>query len=212
ELKATPEQLAAHRALAQQALLLFQSHHYHQYNFLFSLSDVVGGEGLEHHQSSEDGTRADYFTDWQAGIASRDLLAHEYTHSWNGKFRRPAALWTPNFNVPMRDRLLWVYEGLTQYYGYVLTARSGLRSSADTRDLMARIAASFEDSPGRDWRPLIDTTNQPTVSQRRPVSWPSWQRGEDYYQEGLLIWLDADTTIRELSHGQKSLDDFARRF
>jgi len=212
DLDISPEELQDHKNLAIQAQKLFASHHYDHYDFLFMLTDVVGGQGLEHHQSSEDGTRANYFTDWAAGVRGRDLLAHEYTHSWNGKFRRPADLWTPNFNVPMRDDLLWVYEGLTQYWGYVLTARSDMRSPEDTRDLMAGIAANFEVSPGRDWRPLVDTTNQPTVSQRRPVSWVSWQRPEDYYQEGLLIWLDADTKIRELSNGQKSLDDFAKLF
>jgi predicted metalloprotease with PDZ domain len=139
-------------------------------------------------------------------------LGHEYTHSWNGKFRRPADLWTPNFNVPMRDDLLWVYEGLTEYWGVVLTARSGLRTPEATRDGMAATAAGFETSAGREWRPLVDTTNQPTMSQRRPVSWVSWERQEDYYTEGELIWLDADTKIRELSNGQKSLDDFAKLF
>ena len=212
ELKITPEELQDHRNLVKEAAKLFDSHHYGHYDFLFSLSDTLGGEGLEHHQSSEDGTRGNYFTDWAAGVAGSDLLAHEYTHSWNGKFRRPADLWTPNFNVPMRDDLLWVYEGLTQYYGYVLTARSGLRTPEQTCDLIARIAGNFEDSAGRTWRPLVDTTNQPTISQRSPVSWASWQRGEDYYMEGLLIWLDADTKIRELSNGKKSLDDFARLF
>jgi predicted metalloprotease with PDZ domain len=212
DLEITPEELQDHKNLAIQAQKLFASHHYNHYDFLFMLTDVVGGQGLEHHQSSEDGTRANYFTDWAAGVRGRDLLAHEYTHSWNGKFRRPGDLWTPNFNVPMRDDLLWVYEGLTEYWGYVLTARSGMRSPQDTRDLMAAIAANFEVSPGRDWRPLVDTTNQPTISQRRPVSWVSWQRSEDYYMEGLLIWLDADTKIRELSGGQKSLDDFAKLF
>ena len=112
----------------------------------------------------------------------------------------------------MQDDLLWVYEGMTEYYGFVLTARSGLRTPAQTRDMIARIAANFDISPGRDWRPLVDTTNQPTVSQRSPVSWVSWQRPEDYYTEGLLIWLDADTKIRELSGGKKSLDDFAKLF
>ena len=212
ELAMTPEQLQVHKNMVEQAKKLFASHHYDHYDFLFSLSDTVGGEGLEHHQSSEDGTRGNYFTDWSAGIPGRDLLAHEYTHSWNGKFRRPYDLWTPNFNVPMQDDLLWVYEGLTQYFGYVLTARSGMRTAEDTRDLMAQIAANFEASPGRKWRPLVDTTNQPTISQRTPVSWVSWQRPEDYYQEGLLIWLDADTKIRELSGGKKSLDDFAKLF
>jgi predicted metalloprotease with PDZ domain len=212
DLAITPEELQWHRNLVEQAAKLFDSHHYSHYDFLFSLSDVLGGEGLEHHQSSEDGTHANYFTDWAAGVRGRDLLGHEYTHSWNGKFRRPADLWAPNFNVPERDDLLWVYEGLTEYWGYVLTARSGLRTPADTRDLIAQIAANFEVSPGRDWRPLIDTTNQPIVSQRRPVTWPSWLRGEDYYMEGLLIWLDADTKIRQLSDDKKSLDDFAHTF
>ncbi|HEX4750657.1 MAG TPA: hypothetical protein VH302_14025, partial [Bryobacteraceae bacterium] len=208
----TPEQIKLHRTLAEQAQKLFHSHHYNHYDFLFLLSDVVGGIGLEHHQSSEDGTRANYFTDWAANVANRDLLGHEYTHSWNGKFRRAADLWTPNFNVPMQDDLLWVYEGMTQYLGYVLTARSGLRTPDQTRDLIAGVAANFEHSPGREWRPLVDTTNQPTVSQRRPVSWVSWQRPEDYYTEGMLIWLDADTKIRELSQDKKSLDDFAQLF
>ena len=212
DLAITPQELQLHRNLVQQAAELFDSHHYDHYDFLLSLSNTVGREGLEHHQSSEDGTRANYFTDWAAGVAGRDLLAHEYTHSWNGKFRRPADLWTPNFNVPMQDDLLWVYEGLTEYYGYVLTARAGLRTPVETRDLIARIAANFEVSPGRTWRPLIDTTNQPTISQRRPVTWVSWLRAEDYYTEGLLVWLDADTKIRELSGGRKSLDDFARLF
>ncbi|HUB20627.1 MAG TPA: hypothetical protein VL990_18450, partial [Acidobacteriaceae bacterium] len=212
DLEMTPEEIQAHKNLAIQAQKLFASHHYDHYDFLFMLSDVLGGEGLEHHQSSEDGTRANYFTDWNAQVRGVDLLSHEYTHSWNGKFRRPADLWTPNFNVPMRDDLLWVYEGLTQYWGYVLAARAGMRSEDATRDLMAGIAAGFEASAGRDWRPLVDTTNQPTMDQRRPISWVSWQRTEDYYQEGLLIWLDADTKIRELSGGGKSLDDFAKEF
>lgn len=212
DLAITPKELQLHRNLVIQEQKLFDSHHYSHYDFLFSVSDVVGGTGLEHHQSSEDGTTANYFTDWAAGVRNRDLLAHEYTHSWNGKFRRPADLWTPNFNVPMQDDLLWVYEGLTQYYGYVLTARSGLRTPAETRDLIAIIAANFDVSPGRKWRPLVDTTNQETISMRRPVTWVSWQRPEAYYNEGLLIWLDADTKIRELSGGKKSLDDFAKLF
>lgn len=212
ELVITPEQEKLHRNMVSEAAKLFASHHYSHYDFLFLLSDTVGGIGLEHHQSSEDGTRGKYLTDWAAGVHARDLLAHEYTHSWNGKFRRPADLWTPNFNVPMQDDQLWVYEGLTQYYGFVLTARSGLRTPEQTRDLIATIAANFNDSPGRKWRPLVDTTNQPTVSERSPVSWVSWQRPEDYYMEGLLIWLDADTKIRELSANQKSLDDFAKLF
>jgi predicted metalloprotease with PDZ domain len=122
----TPQEIQAHRNLVDQAYKLFGSHHYDHYDFLFSLSDHMGGNGLEHHQSSEDGTTVKYFTHWDKTISSRDLLAHEFTHSWNGKFRRPADLWTPNFNVPMRDSLLWVYEGQTQFWGFVLATRSGL--------------------------------------------------------------------------------------
>jgi len=212
DLKITPEELDMHKNLAEQAQRLFASHHYNHYDFLFMLSNTIGGVGLEHHQSSEDQAPANYFTDWKAGVDESDLLAHEYTHSWNGKFRRPNDLWRPAFNMPEQDNLLWVYEGLTQYWGEVLTARSGLRTPEQTRDILARIAASFEDSPGRKWRPLIDTTNQEIISERRPVSWVSWQRQEDYYMEGVLIWLDADTKIRELSGGKKSLDDFAKEF
>ena len=207
-----PDQIELHKNLTREAEKLYGSHHYGHYDFLYLISDKVGGVGLEHHQSSEDGSRANYYTDWAASVDDRDLLAHEYTHSWNGKFRRPADLWTPNFNVPMQDDLLWVYEGMTEYWGFVLTARSGLSTPAQIRDRMAMIAADFELSPGRTWRPLVDTTNQPIISQRAPVSWVSWQRPEDYYDEGLLIWLDADTKIRELSNRTKSLDDFAKLF
>ena len=212
ELVMTPEELQLHKNLVVEAKKLFASRHYDHYDFLFSLSDTVGGEGLEHHQSSQDGTRANYFTDWAAGVAGRDLLGHEYTHSWDGKFRRPAGLWTPNFDVPMQDELLWVYEGMTQYYGNVLTARSGMRTPEEARDEIAGVVAGFEISPGRKWRPLVDTTDQPTMSRRTPVAYVSWQRPEDYYTEGQLIWLDADTKIRELSDGKKSLDDFAKLF
>ncbi|HEV2397675.1 MAG TPA: peptidase M61 [Candidatus Sulfotelmatobacter sp.] len=214
QLEITPDELQFHKNLVVQAQKLFNSHHYDHYDFLFSLSDSVAGQGLEHHQSSEDGTRANYFTDWSSGIAGRALLPHEYTHSWNGKFRRPADLWTPNFNVPKQNDLLWVYEGLTDYYGNVLTARSGMRTPEQARDAIAQIAASFEVSPGRKWRSLEDTTNQPIISEHgaTPQIWTSWQRSYDYYPESDLIWLDADTKILELSGGKKSLDDFAKLF
>jgi predicted metalloprotease with PDZ domain len=214
QLEITPEQLQYHKNLVVQAQKLFNSRHYDHYDFLYSLSDSVAGQGLEHHQSSEDGTRANYFTDWAAGIQGRGLLPHEYTHSWNGKFRRPADLWTSNFNVPMQNDLLWVYEGLTTYYGDVLTARSGLRTLEQSRDGIAQYAAFFEISPGRTWRSLQDTTNQPIISEHSatPQVWLSWQRGFDYYPESALIWLEADTKIRQMSNGQKSLDDFARLF
>ena len=214
DLQITPEELQYHKNLVTEAQKLFKSRHYDHYDFLFSVSDIVSGKGLEHHQSSEDGSPANYFTDWSAGVAGRALLPHEYTHSWNGKFRRPADLWTPNFNVPMGNDLLWVYEGLTDYYGNLLTARSGMRTPEQARDVFAQTAASFEISPGRTWRSLEDTTRQPIISSHgaEPETWPSWQRSYDYYPESDLIWLDADTKIRELSGGTKSLDDFARLF
>jgi len=178
DLEITPEEVQYHKNLVIEARKLFNSHHYDHYDFLFSVSDTVGGKGLEHHQSSEDGSRANYFTDWGAGVMGRALLPHEYTHSWNGKFRRPADLWTPNFNVPMRNDLLWVYEGLTDYYGNVLTARSGMRTPEQARDVFAQIAANFEISPGRTWRALEDTTNEPIASSHgaMPQVWSSRQR------------------------------------
>jgi predicted metalloprotease with PDZ domain len=214
QLEITPEELEYHKNLVVQAQKLFNSRHYDHYDFLFSLSDTVGGKGLEHHQSSEDGTRANYFNDWPSGVSGRALLAHEYAHSWNGKFRRPADLWTANLNEPMENDLLWVYEGLTDYYGNVLTARSGMRTLEQTRDVIAQIAANFEISPGRTWRSLEDTTNQPIISSHgaTPQSWSSWQRSYDYYPESDLVWLEADMIIHELSNGQKSLDDFAKVF
>jgi len=212
ELAATPGEIAAHVALVRQAARLFGSHHYDHYDFLLSLSDRMGEIGLEHHQSSEDGTIPNYFTDWEKTSPARDLLAHEYTHSWNGKFRRPADLWTANFNTPMRDSLLWVYEGQTQYWGYVLAARSGLMTKQQALDAIALTAATSDHRRGRAWKDLEDTTNDPIVVQGRPLVWSNWQRSEDYYSEGELIWLDADTLIRQLSGGKRSLDDFAKRF
>jgi predicted metalloprotease with PDZ domain len=207
-----PEQLAAYRNLVQQAYKLFGSHHYAHYDFLYSLSDQVQENGLEHHQSSEDGSAPEAFTEWDKTANDRDLLAHEFTHSWNGKFRRPADLWTPNYNVPMQGSLLWVYEGQTQYWGHVLTARAGLWSKQQALDELAEVAAYYDNESGRRWRALQDTTNDEIINPRRPMSWRDWQRFEDYYSEGQLIWLDADTLIRERSQGTRSLDDFARSF
>ena len=207
-----PEQLEAHRALVQQAYKLFGSHHYAHYDFLYSLSDQIQQNGLEHHQSSENGSDPESFSEWDKTAHLRDLLPHEFTHSWNGKFRRPADLWTPNYNVPMQDSLLWVYEGQTQYWGQVLAARSGLWTAQQALDQIALTAAYYQIQTGRQWRALQDTTNDEIINPRRPQSWPDWQRFEDYYEVGQLIWLDADTLIRERSKGKRSLDDFARAF
>jgi len=212
-LEISPEQLNAHRALVTQAVKLFGSHHYDHYDFLFSLSNVLGGNGTEHHQSSENGLEADYFTAWSDNAPGRDLLPHEYTHSWNGKFRRGADLSTPNFNVPMGDSLLWVYEGQTQYWGYVLTARSGLWTPQQFRDALAMTAANYErNRPGLQWRTLEDTTNDATAAHRRGLSYRSWQMSEEYYSGGQMMWLDIDAKLRAMTHGRKSLDDFAHAF
>ena len=212
-LEITPEQLKVHRALVTQAIRLFDSQHYDHYDFLFSLSDVLAGNGTEHHQSSEDGMDADYFTAWADNAPDRDLLAHEYTHSWNGKFRRPADLWTPNFNVPMGDSLLWVYEGQTQYWGFVLTARSGMWTPQQFRDALAMVAANYDrNRPGFGWRTLEDTTNDPTAARRSGLPYRSWQMSEEYYSGGQMVWLAVDAKIRALTQGRKSLDDFAKAF
>jgi predicted metalloprotease with PDZ domain len=213
DLEMTPEQVTVHRALVTQAVKLFGSHHYDHYDFLFSISDQLGGAGTEHHQSSENGLGADYFTAWKDGAPDRDLLAHEYTHSWNGKFRRPADLWTPNFNVPMGDSLLWVYEGQTQYWGFVLTARAGMWSPQEFRDALAMTAANYErNRAGFQWRTVEDTTNDPTAARRGTLPYRSWQMSEEYYSAGQMMWLEVDAKLRSLTHDKSSLDDFARAF
>lgn len=213
KLQPSDAQIEAHRELVRQADRLFASRHFAHYDFLLALSDELGGIGLEHHQSSENGVRPTYWDGWDKRPASRMLLPHEYTHSWNGKFRRPADLATPHFNVPMQDSLLWLYEGQTEFWGWVLAARSGLLSTAQARDVLARIAATYDVQAGRQWRNLQDTTNDPVMAYRRGKDWPDWQRtGGDYYRESLLIWLEADALMREQSRGTRSMDDFAKAF
>jgi predicted metalloprotease with PDZ domain len=198
--------------LVAQADKLFGARHYAHYDFLLALSENFSGIGLEHHQSSENGVKSGYFTEWAKPAVGRDLLAHEYVHSWNGKFRRPADLSTPHFNTPMQDSLLWVYEGQTQFWGKVLAARSGLMSPSDARDDLALAAAYLEARAGRSWRSLQDTTNEPIVSRSRQRDWTSWQRSADYYDESRLVWIEADMLIRSATKGKRSLDDFAHAF
>jgi len=211
-LEATPEQIQKHRNLVIQADRLYGSRQFDHYDFLLSLTDRMGGIGLEHHRSSENGREPEYFTGWGRMVSQRSLLPHEYTHSWNGKFRRGADLWTPDYATPMRDSLMWVYEGQTQYWGYMLSARSGLWTRAEALDALAEVAATYQYRVGREWRDVVDATNDPIIAARKPKGWLSWQRSEDYYSEGLLIWLDVDTLIRERTGGKKSLDDFAKAF
>lgn len=211
-LEASDEQIRLHRNLVIQADRLFGSRPFDRYDFLLALTDRMGGIGLEHHRSSENGRDPEYFTAWDKNVSGRGLLPHEYTHSWNGKYRRGADLWTPDYATPMRDSLMWVYEGQTQFWGVILTARSGLVTREQALDDLAMTAAAYDHRVGRQWRDIADTTNDPIISARKPKGWLSWQRNEDYYVDGLLVWLDADSLIRERTEGKKSLDDFARAF
>jgi len=214
ELSYKPEQIAKHKKLVDEAGALFGTYHFNHYDFLLAITDEMGGIGLEHHRSSENQVEPGYFKDWDSGKAllDRNLLPHEFTHSWDGKFRRPDLLWTPDFRTPMQDNLLWVYEGQTQFWGYVLGARSGMFTKQETLDAYANIAARLDTAVGRQWRALEDTTHDPIISARRPKGWTSWQRSEDYYNEGLMMWLEADAIISKATRGRKGLDDFAKAF
>jgi predicted metalloprotease with PDZ domain len=211
-LEAKPEQIAAHKALVDEAVILFGSKHFDRYEFLLGLTEELGGIGLEHHRSSENTRETDYFSEWGDNMSERGLLPHELVHSWNGKFRRPAEMWTPNYSVPMRDTLLWVYEGQTSYWDLVLGARSGLQSKEMVLAEWAKYAGFYAEQAGRDWRSVEDTTHDPIFAARKPKPFASQARGEDYYNESSLIWLDTDMTIRQLSKGKRSLDDFAKAF
>ena len=212
QVAATPVQIAPHRALVEQADRLFQARHFDHFDILLGLSDEMTGSGIEHHRSCDSITGANYFAAWDSTFVRRETVAHEYVHSWNGKHRRGADSWTPSFEKPIRNSLMWVYEGQTQYWGRVLCARSGLWNAEQALGALAQTAARYDARPGSRWRPTIDTTRDPIIAARKPLPWMSWQRSEDYYSEGALIWLDVDTRLRELSSDTGSLDDFARSF
>ena len=211
-LQMSSEQIANYTQLVVEANKLFGGHHYEHYHFLYTLSDNVAHFGLEHHESSDDRVAERTLLDEPLRKASADLLPHEFVHSWNGKYRRPAGLATADYQQPMKGELLWVYEGLTEYLGSILAARSGLRTTEDQHEHLAYIAAYLDRYPGRTWRPLIDTGVAAQLLYNASGSWFSWRRGVDFYDEGELIWLEADTIIREQTKGVRSLDDFCRRF
>lgn len=208
-----PAHVEQHRALVAQALKLFGAQHYDHYDFLLSLSNQMAGNGLEHQRSSENGQEPGYFSEWDAKKGSDDLLGHEYTHSWNGKYRRPDGQGVADLNTPLDDSLMWVYEGQTQYWGNVLTARSGLRPLERARDELSNVAATYaQGRPGLAWRSLQDTTYDPVIAARKPKPYVGYQLSEDYYRGGQLIWLEADVLIRSRTNNRKSLDDFAKAF
>lgn len=209
----TPEQIGKFESLVAQTDRLFGARPYDRYDFLVAATSKMGDIGLEHHRSSENSVPTDFFTNWGKDLGAVGLLPHEFVHAWNGKRQRPADELTANHNIPTQNTLLWVYEGQTEYWGDVLTARSGLASKDDILVSLAENAAFYDNQPGREWRPLQDVNNHNLLGYRTSNPYSSWMRGTgDYYRESLLIWLDADTLIREATDGRKSLDDFAKGF
>lgn len=208
----TPDKVAPHRAVVDQAEKLFGARPFDRYEVLFALSEEIGSIGVEHHRSCEVVTLPEYFTDWEGSFSRRDTIPHEFIHAWNGKHRRGEDSWTPSFDRPIRNSLMWVYEGQTQYWDRVLCARSGLWTPDWAMQAIALTAATHEARAGSRWRPMSDTTRDPIIAARATLPWASWQRSEDYYSEGSLVWLDVDTRIRELTDDTRSLDDFARSF
>jgi predicted metalloprotease with PDZ domain len=211
-LEITPELTSHMRQLVKEAKALFGAQHFENYHFLLTLSDHVAHFGLEHHQSNDSRVAERSLIKKDLGELSLGVLPHEYVHSWNGKFRRPAGLATPDFQQPMQGELLWVYEGLTQYLGNLLAARSGLWTPEQYRNQLAQVAADLDHRPGRAWRPLVDTTTAAQLLYGSASEWRAERRGVDFYDEGWLVWLDADTLIRQQTNGRRSLDDFCRLF
>jgi predicted metalloprotease with PDZ domain len=204
--------LAAYRALVGEALAVFGSRHFDHYTALLALTDELGGIGLEHHRSSESTMKPTALADWTGMDWARNVIAHEFSHSWDGKFRRPAGLWTPDYRQPMQGDLLWIYEGQNQFWGWVLAGRSGVQSRDMVLAQIASTAGGLVENAGRNWRSVADTTFDPIIAARKAKPYPSLARGEDYYGEGALVWLEVDQIIRAGTSDRKSLDDFARAF
>jgi predicted metalloprotease with PDZ domain len=210
--EATPEQVLHLRQLVAETGALFGARHYRRYDFLLSLTDNMHVDGVEHHESSDNRAGERMLHDPMVLETQMDLLPHEFFHSWNGKYRRPEGLATADYQAPMKGDLLWVYEGLTEYYGTILAARSGFWTPEGLRETLASQAAYLNQRPGRSWRDLQDTAISVQFLYSARPEGSSWRRGADYYEESTLIWLEADTIIREKTQGKKSLDDFCRKF
>jgi len=212
-LNMSSETAAHYRRLVREATALFGATHYNHYDFLWSLTDQIMPDGLEHHESSDNRSPLRALVDDPIRRAEANLLPHEYVHSWNGKYRRPAGLATPDYQTPMIDEMLWVYEGLTEYLGDVLAVRSGLLTEGEFRDEIARIAAAMQSHSAREWRSLQETTIAAPLLYYQSRAWAArLRRQDDFYQESALLWLEADTIIRRGSKGRKSLDDFCKLF
>jgi len=211
-LEIAPEHLAAFEKLVDEALALFGGRHFDHYDSLLALTDRMGSIGLEHQRSSENQYAPNGFVDWDRMAWDRNVVPHELVHSWNGKYLRPAGLWTPDYRQPMQDNLLWMYEGQSQLWGHVLAARSGLQPKEIVLGALANAAGYYSVQAGREWRSVEDTTHDPIINARKPLPYSSLSRSEDYYSEGMLVWLEADQVIREGTAGEKGLDHFARAF
>jgi predicted metalloprotease with PDZ domain len=211
-LNVSQDVLDPYKNLTEQAKKLFGAQHFRDYHFLYSLSDHVAHFGLEHHESDDSRVGERYLVDPGLRLVEAGLLPHEYVHSWNGKYRRPADLNTPDYEKPQRTDLLWVYEGLTSYLGDLLSARSGVRTPEQYRDALAKIAADMNHHPGRTWRNLQDTADAAPELYLASKDWVSWRREVDFYDEDVLNWLWVDTLIRQQTHGKKSMDDFCHLF
>ena len=207
-----PENAATYSKLIDEALATFGTPPFDHYDFLLALTDRMGGIGLEHQRSSENQYEPDDFVEWDKMAWDRNVISHELVHSWNGKHRRPARLWTPDYRTPMQDNLLWMYEGQTQFWGWVLAARAGIQPKDIVLGAMANSAGYYSMQPGRAWRSVEDTTYDPIINSRRARPYTSIHRDEDYDSEGMLVWLEADQIIREGTGGARGLDDFARAF
>jgi predicted metalloprotease with PDZ domain len=213
DLAMTPKDVAAYQKLVAETGALFGARHYREYHFLLTLSSQVGGHGLEHHESNDSVASERALLDPNLHLLEAGLVPHEFAHSWNGKYRRPAGLVTANYQEPMIGDLLWVYEGLTDYLGNVLAERSGLLTDEQYREALAATAAMLDHRAGRSWRPLEDTARSVQILRMITNSeWVNWRRSLDYYPEGELIWLEVDAIIRQQTHGQHSLNHFCRRF
>jgi predicted metalloprotease with PDZ domain len=212
-LNLSPELKQRYTNLVAETGKLFGSRHYRDYHFLLTLSDHVAHFGLEHHESDDSRVEEFSLTDPSLRLNMATLLPHEFVHSWNGKFRRPKDLSSAYYEDPMKTDMLWVYEGLTEYLGDLLTARSGLWSPEEYRQNLALVAARYGPGrPGRTWRPLLDTAADAQDLYDAPDEWANWRRGVDFYDESVLLWLEVNSIISLETHGKKSLDDFCRLF
>jgi predicted metalloprotease with PDZ domain len=212
ELDVKDDVIDHYRKLVREMIAMYGARHWRNYNFLLTVSDVIPGEGIEHHESSDDGGPGNYLIDPKALDRGGDLLSHEFNHSWDGKYRMPDGLYQKNLQLPYDDSLLWVYEGMTQYYGDVMSWRDGIRDPKDWPDRIASVYAFYDYEPGRLWRPLLDTAVSSPFLYLAPRLYTAERRPVDFYREGQLMWLKVDSIIRNKTNGKESLDTFARAF